>query len=238
MTEEQFRIAKETFDEEVGKKLSTIKKVDEASFFTENKYNKIVDEIDFYETFQDNKTDIWKRGRDLSKKYKVLEINGLKSLAMVNVKKEKKFKIEMCTKVGLISEGFTNIYDIHDSNQHPGQRTTWDLVKQKYGQSYPLWMVKLLKKVCPICLRHQQHKEVKAGYTPIQTNGFLTRVQIDLIDMTSFEDGDYKYILSVKDLGNEICRPKWIKVKDTTSCCWSSCTIIYHYRSSSFHPYG
>ena len=68
MTEEQFRIAKETFDEEVGKKLSTIKKVDEASFFTENKYNKIVDEIDFYKTFQDNKTDIWKRGRDLSKK--------------------------------------------------------------------------------------------------------------------------------------------------------------------------
>ena len=161
LTEKQFRSAKETFDEEVGKKLSTIKKVDEACFFTKNTYNKIVDEIDFYKTFQDKKTDIWKRGRDLIKKYKVLEINGLKSLAMVNVKKEKKFKIEMCTKVGLISEGFTNIYDIHDSNQHPGQRTTWDLVKQKYGQSYPLWMVKLLKKCVLYVLDISNTKKLK-----------------------------------------------------------------------------
>ena len=85
--------------------------------------------------------------------------------------------------------------------------------KTKIWPVIPVVDGEVVEKVCPICIRHQQHKEIKAGLPPIQTNGFLTRVQIDLIDMSSFEDGDYKYILSVKDLGTKFVDLSALKSK-------------------------
>ena len=111
--------------------------------------------------------------------------------------------MEDLIEVGMLKDAFENIYRVHDSNSHVGSRKTWELVRAKYGQSYPLWMCKILKSYCPICIRHQQHEQVKAGHTPIQTTGFLSRVQIDLIEMSMLPDGDFRYILSIKDLGTK-----------------------------------
>ena len=40
-----------------------------------------------------------------------------------------------------------------------------------------------------------------AGYMPIITHGMNMRGQVDLIDLQSMADGDYKYILNYQDHG-------------------------------------
>ena len=199
---EQLDIAKNNFLEDV-KNESKLKK-DNKSFFTKERCDKIISLIGYYKEKKRDESNEWNLGNYYNKKNVVFKVENELTIAIRDKKnKSGQVKLEDLKEVGLLKDAFDNIYRVHDSNSHVGSRKTWELVRAKYGQSYPLWMCNILKRYCPICIRHQQHQQTKAGHTPIQTTGFLSRVQIDLIEMSMLQDGEFKYILSIKDLGTK-----------------------------------
>jgi hypothetical protein len=204
ITEEQISIAEKKFTEAVMEKIGKTKGKN-YSFFTKVKYDSIINDILYFKRNPKEKSPLYKRGKELDKKFVVFDVLGQSKLA-IKGKDEMlmdEIDFESLDEVGLLENAFHNIYRIHDANSHVGVRNTWERTKEKYGQSYPLWMTQILIQNCPVCIRHQHHPTPKAGHSPIQTSGFLSRVQIDLIDMSTFADGNFKYILSLKDLGTK-----------------------------------
>ena len=92
---------------------------------------------------------------------------------------------------------FDTILRCHLRVGHKGRDKTFDEVKKNYS-----WInrkaVQMFLQTCPTCNTRQPLKKPKAG-KPIISLGFLTRVQVDLIDMTSRPDEDYKWILHARD---------------------------------------
>ena len=66
---------------------------------------------------------------------------------------------------------------------------------------------------CPICLKQQEVKKPRAGYMPIITHGMNMRGQVDLIDLQSMADGEYKYILNYQDHGIKDAYAEPLKTK-------------------------
>ena len=47
---------------------------------------------------------------------------------------------------------------------------------------------------CPICLKQKERKKPRAGWQPLITHGMNVRGQVDLIDLQSMADGEYRYM--------------------------------------------
>jgi transposase InsO family protein len=62
----------------------------------------------------------------------------------------------------------------------------------------PQMAVIIFIRLCPICSKRVCLKPLPCG-KPIISRGLMERVQIDLIDMRSRPDGDYKWIAHAKD---------------------------------------
>ena len=92
---------------------------------------------------------------------------------------------------------FDTILRCHLRVGHTGRDKTFDEVKRNYA-----WvnrnMVLFFLQTCPVCNTRKPLKQPKTG-KPIISLGFLTRVQVDLIDMSSRPDADYKWILHARD---------------------------------------
>ena len=72
-----------------------------------------------------------------------------------------------------------------------------------------LSLQELYVKCCPTCAKADVRKPATAGHRPILTKGFGARGQVDLIDMQSNPDHDYKFLLNYQDHGVKLydCRP-------------------------------
>ena len=94
-------------------------------------------------------------------------------------------------------EMFDTILRCHLRVGHTGRDKTFDKVKKNYA-----WvnrnMVLFFPQTCPVCNTRKPVKQPKAG-KPIISLSFLTRVQVDLIDMSSRPDEDYKWSLHARD---------------------------------------
>ena len=92
---------------------------------------------------------------------------------------------------------FETIQRCHQRVGHSGRDKTFHEVKSNYA-----WIntnaVNLFLKTCCECNTRKSVKKPKAG-KPIISLGFLTRVQVDLIDMTSHPDENFKWILHARD---------------------------------------
>jgi len=92
---------------------------------------------------------------------------------------------------------FSTIRQCHQRVGHSGRAKTWDEISANYSW-VPRVAVELFLQTCQHCSVCQPLKQPKTAQ-PIISLGFLTRVQIDLIDMSSKPDGDYKWILHARD---------------------------------------
>uniref|UniRef100_A0A673CDC6 Gypsy retrotransposon integrase-like protein 1 n=1 Tax=Sphaeramia orbicularis TaxID=375764 RepID=A0A673CDC6_9TELE len=92
---------------------------------------------------------------------------------------------------------YTTIHQCHERIGHCGRHKTWDDVKKNYA-FIPRVAVEIYLQTCLTCNTRQPVKQPKSA-KPIFSLGFLTRVQVDLIDMTSRPDGDFKWILHARD---------------------------------------
>ena len=92
---------------------------------------------------------------------------------------------------------FQNIKKCHERVGHSGREKTWSEVQANYS-----WIrydtISLYLKTCSQCSLRKPLKNRPCG-KPIISLGFLSRVQIDLIDMTSRPDQDFKWILHIRD---------------------------------------
>ena len=101
------------------------------------------------------------------------------------------------TLVILENEVFSKIALIHNRLQHPGYKITFKAIQEQfYGISRN--EVEWLIKHCLICLQKSANKSCPP-LQPIQSNCILERVQIDLVDMSNDPDGQYHWILHLKD---------------------------------------
>ena len=92
---------------------------------------------------------------------------------------------------------FETIKKCHERVGHSGRTKTWDDIRSNYSWvRHPL--IQLYISTCAACSTRVPVKNPPAG-KPIISLGFLTRVQMDLIDMTSRPDGEKKWILHMRD---------------------------------------
>lgn len=103
---------------------------------------------------------------------------------------------------------------------HSKARTFKNAVERKYGASVPSWVTDLLCQTCPVCIRNQKRKKPVAGHTPIITQGFNERGQLDLIDLQSCPDGPFNYILSYHCHGTKAPILEALATKEIRAVAW------------------
>ncbi|CAF4625883.1 unnamed protein product, partial [Rotaria sp. Silwood2] len=92
---------------------------------------------------------------------------------------------------------FETLNECHLSVGHLGRDKTWHEVKRRYAQ-IPLELVKLFLSLCDQCASRKTFPKPVVG-KPIVSVGFMTRIQMDLIDMRSNEFNGFKWIFHAKD---------------------------------------
>ena len=139
--------------------------------------------------------------KNLPKQYDKEEF--FKPWAKTNFKKttlgEKDSQISLKTECPVVTrdEIFNVIHKCHLRTEHSCTDTTWKEVKNSYvGISFP--HIDLYIEGCTTCSTRKPPKKPIAGKS-IMLSRFLTRVQVDLIDMTSRTDNDFRYIMHARD---------------------------------------
>lgn len=92
---------------------------------------------------------------------------------------------------------FSTITRCHQRVGHSGRTRTYEEVKANYSW-VPRITVELYLQTCPVCNVRAPVKKPPST-RPIISLGFLTRMQVDLIDMTSRPEGGYKWIMHARD---------------------------------------
>ncbi|KAK7096157.1 hypothetical protein V1264_005490 [Littorina saxatilis] len=122
---------------------------------------------------------------------------------------KKKFKLEhigsmqivYCTKascpVVTYEEMFETIRKCHEKVGHSGRDKTWSEVRANYA-GIKHSVLDIFLKTCTACTQRQPSKSPPAG-RPMINLEFLLRLQIDLVDMRSQPDGEFKWILHARD---------------------------------------
>jgi hypothetical protein len=117
--------------------------------------------------------------------------------------------LDACQRVAKYSRIFDALREIHElemGNDHPKAKTLYKRVFMKYGKSVPRWVCEMFPLFCPVCVRSNPRKKVKAGHQPLLTRGMNVRAQIDLIDYQSMPDGPFNYVLDYQDHGIKFCQ--------------------------------
>ncbi|CAM2727381.1 unnamed protein product [Rotaria socialis] len=94
-------------------------------------------------------------------------------------------------------EIYTKLYECHNHVGHRGRDKTWKEVKANYSW-IPYDVVMIFIKLCDSCSSRQNFTKSSATKEIISI-GYLTRIQISLIDMRGHPDGKFKWILHTKN---------------------------------------
>ena len=65
-------------------------------------------------------------------------------------------------------------------------------------------VTQLFTDTCCRCIEQIKRKKPTAGHQPILTYGFGARGQVDMVDMQSMPDGEFKFLLDYTDHGNKL----------------------------------
>lgn len=89
------------------------------------------------------------------------------------------------------------IKQAHHDTGHGGERKTHQKIIERYA-NVPRHLVGLFLRGCERCAEKKHRKETAAGVTvkPLTVKKFNERGQVDLIDMQTVQDGEYRYILN------------------------------------------
>lgn len=102
--------------------------------------------------------------------------------------------------VRVVHEGnlFKLLYELHVEGGHMKGRTFEKKIKDKFCR-VPRWAHEAIVKCCATCIGRKPRPQFTAGHTPIISRGFGSRGQVDLIDLQSMPDGEYKFLLNYQD---------------------------------------
>ena len=91
---------------------------------------------------------------------------------------------------------------------------------------------------CPTCIGRAARKPTDkvAGHKPILTQGFGTRGQVDLIDMQSCKDGNFKFLLNYQDHGIKFYDNRALESKRAAAVAFALVDIFTLLPSFPFSP--
>ncbi|CAF3830042.1 unnamed protein product [Rotaria sp. Silwood1] len=92
---------------------------------------------------------------------------------------------------------FQKIDECHSAVGHLGRDKTWSEVRRRFS-CIPLETVRIFISLCDHCVTRKVFPKPIVG-KPIVSVGFMTRIQMDLIDMRSVEHNGFKWIFHAKD---------------------------------------
>ncbi|CAF4364535.1 unnamed protein product [Rotaria socialis] len=92
---------------------------------------------------------------------------------------------------------YEKINECHIAVGHSGRDKTWAEVKSRFS-GIPQQAVSLFINICDACQIRRSFPKTPCG-KPIISIGFLTRLQVDLIDMRSVQYNGFTFIMHVKD---------------------------------------
>ncbi|CAM4764615.1 unnamed protein product [Rotaria magnacalcarata] len=92
---------------------------------------------------------------------------------------------------------YVTIKECHERVEHHGRDKTCKEIKQQY-RWIPFDVVVIFLSQCDVCWNRKAFPKPIAD-KPITSISFLTRIQMDLIDMRSIPDGGFHWILHTKD---------------------------------------
>ena len=150
-------------------------------------YEKLIDEvIKAYESKQKTQKE-----RRLVKRYDFIVENNQRRLIRAKTKENPVYVLP-------IEEIFEVIFTAHVSSGHGGRDRIHHCLKDKYSNITREMLSEFLKG-CETC--HAKKSIQSSGFVvrPIVEKGYLKRGQVDLIDMQSRPDGQFKYILVFQD---------------------------------------
>lgn len=91
----------------------------------------------------------------------------------------------------------------HNAIHHQGTAKTWYEISIRY-HGIPKRIVSYMLRQCTVC-HTQAPNQRPAPIQPIVSQQVMERIQMDLIDMRQSPDGDYKWILHIKDHFSRFC---------------------------------
>ncbi|CAF4620444.1 unnamed protein product, partial [Rotaria socialis] len=104
---------------------------------------------------------------------------------------------------------FENLYEkikeCHVAVGHSDRDKTWSEVKRRYA-GIPQQAIDICIRMCDACQTRRSIPKPACG-KPILSVGFLTRLQVDLIDMHSVQHNGFKFIMYVK---NHFTKSSWL----------------------------
>ncbi|XP_071132787.1 KRAB-A domain-containing protein 2-like [Mytilus edulis] len=137
-----------------------------------------------------------KRTRDdynLLSRYEVLQIAGLEKL----IRKRKTEEDPILYFVSL-EETFDVIKKSHSALNHAGRDKMQKKLNKK-NANVTLSAINLYKSMCEECQLRRKNPAKGVVVKPILSKEFNSRGQVDLIDMQSMPDGDFKFIMNYQD---------------------------------------
>jgi Integrase zinc binding domain len=93
-------------------------------------------------------------------------------------------------------EIFERVKNVHTQLGHTGVNKTHEICAQRYYGITKVDVAWLLTR-CAVCLLNKPNKD--SPIKPIEVFNIMERVQVDLVDMSANPDGNYKWILQMKD---------------------------------------
>ncbi|CAF2076196.1 unnamed protein product [Rotaria magnacalcarata] len=94
---------------------------------------------------------------------------------------------------------YVKIKECHEKTDHRGRDKTWIAVKKRHAW-IPMYSVKIFVSQCDICSQRKveaiSHSLAEKLTDPYE---FLNRLQMNVLDMQNMSDGEYKWILYMRD---------------------------------------
>ncbi|CAG8625457.1 8383_t:CDS:2 [Paraglomus occultum] len=106
---------------------------------------------------------------------------------------------------------FEVLTDIHDKLQHPGMTVFWNAIASKYAY-ITQDLVENFISYCSVCNAHRRMDRFSTR--PIIKTKFLTRVQVDILQM-SHKDEDFQYVCLAKDYYTQWLWTAPLKIKNS-----------------------
>lgn len=140
-------------------------------------------------------------------RYDVVNIGNIKKL-VVPVKDEK----DPLIYYSYLEENFDIIHETHISIGHGGLTRMVKELKNKY-KNITLELITIYLNLCQPCQKKMNIPKKGLVVRPIKSTEFNSRCQVDLIDMQSQADGQYKFIMVYQDHLTKFVQLRALKTK-------------------------
>ena len=122
------------------------------------------------------------------------------------------------------------MYDVikksHFSLNHAGRDKMQKELNRKYV-NIPLQAINLFKSMCDECQLRRKGQRKGVVVRPILSSSFNSRGQVDLIDMQSMPDGNYKFIMNYQDHLTKFCVVESLTSKRAAEVAYKLLTNVF-----------